>query len=81
MYIEWTGGRAACCIFGFIASIFFGVVFVVIIKAGLLVWLAPKVWLLKELAQRQVRHDISWKAAYKSDMEIYERLKQKLGQS
>lgn len=48
---DWHDSRIAFTIIGSICLVFASMVCVPVINEALLVWFAPKVWLLKELAQ------------------------------
>ena len=48
---DWHDSRIAFTIIGSVCFLFAFLVCVPVINEALLVWLAPKVWLLKELAQ------------------------------
>jgi hypothetical protein len=50
LFGEWPASRLACLMGGSTVSIFSGYTFAVSIQTTLLVWLAPKVWLLQSFA-------------------------------
>jgi hypothetical protein len=47
---HWAASRFFCCAGGFITSIFLGLSFLLNIQTALLVWIAPKVWLLQSFS-------------------------------
>ena len=47
---DWTAARAAAALFGTAATVITSYIFPWELRSAMLVWLAPKVWLLKEVA-------------------------------
>lgn len=49
-YGHWPDGRVSCALFGGLFSLILGICFAGNLPSLFLVWFAPKVWLLKEIA-------------------------------
>ena len=47
---DWTEGRGAAAVFGTTTAVITSYIFLWELRSAMLVWFAPKVWLLKEVA-------------------------------